>query len=65
MALYSADSFVRDVVLGPRLKIIIMNILPESNCYELKKYPLKIALIYVSLDYHEVPSSKLKCFACN
>ena len=35
------------MVLGPRLKIIIMNILPESNCNELKKYPLKIAFMFL------------------
>ena len=34
---------VQYVVLGPRVKVINLNILPESSCNELK-YSLKIAL---------------------
>ena len=36
------------VVLGPRVKVIFLNILPESSCNELK-YSLKIAFMFVSI----------------
>ena len=36
------------VVLGPRLKVIILNILPESKRNELK-YSLKIAFMFLSI----------------
>ena len=39
---------VRYVALGPRLKIIIMNILPESKHNELK-YSLNIAFLVLSI----------------
>ena len=39
---------VQYVVLGPRLKVINLNILPESKCNELK-YSLKIAFIFFSI----------------
>ena len=39
---------VQYVVLGLRLKVINLNILPESKCNELK-YSLKIAFIFFSI----------------
>ena len=36
------------VVLGPRVKVINLNILPESSCNELK-YSLKIAFMFLSI----------------
>ena len=36
------------MVLGPRLKVINLNILPESSRNELK-YSLKIVLMYLSI----------------
>ena len=36
------------VVLGPRVKVINLNILPESTCNELK-YSLKIAFMFLSI----------------
>ena len=39
---------VRYVVLGPRLKVINLNILPESSRNELK-YSLKIAFVFLSI----------------
>ena len=36
------------MVLGPRLKVMILSILPESNCNELK-YSLKIAFMFLSI----------------
>ena len=52
------------MVLGPRLKVIILNILPESKRSALK-YSLKIARFYVPLDNREVSTSRHKNFACN
>ena len=40
--------YVQYVVLGPRLKVINLNILPESSCNELK-YSLKIAFMFLSI----------------
>ena len=39
---------VQYVVLGPRVKVINLNILPESTCNELK-YSLKIAFMFLSI----------------
>ena len=39
---------VQYVVLGPRVKVINLNILPESSCNELK-YSLKIAFMFLSI----------------
>ena len=39
---------VQYVVLGPRLKVINLNILPESSRNELK-YSLKIAFMFLSI----------------
>ena len=39
---------IQYVVLGPRVKVINLNILPESSCNELK-YPLKIAFMFLSI----------------
>ena len=39
---------VQYVVLGPRVKVISLNILPESSCNELK-YSLKIAFMFLSI----------------
>ena len=39
---------LRYVVLGPRVKVINLNILPESSCNELK-YSLKIAFMFLSI----------------
>ena len=39
---------VQYVVLGPRVKVINLNILPESSCNELK-YFLKIAFMFLSI----------------
>ena len=39
---------VQYVVLGPRLKVINLNILPESSCNKLK-YSLKIAFMFLSI----------------
>ena len=36
------------MVLGPRVKVINLNILPESSCNELK-YSLKIAFTFLSI----------------
>ena len=36
------------MVLGPRVKVINLNILPESSRNELK-YPLKIAIMFLSI----------------
>ena len=36
------------VVLGPRVKVIHLNILPESSCNELK-YSLKIGFTFLSI----------------
>ena len=35
-------------VLGPRVKVINLNFLPESSCNELK-YSLKIAFMFLSI----------------
>ena len=43
-----ALSTVQYVVLGPRLKIILLNILPESKRNELK-YPLNLAFMFFSI----------------
>ena len=43
-----ALSTVQYVVLGPRLKIILLNILPESKRNELK-YSLNLALMFLSI----------------
>ena len=40
---------VQYVVLGPRLKVINLNILPESSRNELK-YSLKIAFMFFSIN---------------
>ena len=53
---------VQYVVLGPRLKVNILNILPELKRNELK-YSLKIA--FVPLDNREVSSSRHRYFAWN
>ena len=39
---------IQYVVLGPRVKVINLNILPESSCNELK-YSLKIAFMFLSI----------------
>ena len=39
---------VQYVVLGPRVKVINLNILPESSRNELK-YSLKIAIMFLSI----------------
>ena len=39
---------VQYVVLGPRVKVINLNILHESSCNELK-YSLKIAFMFMSI----------------
>ena len=52
---------IQYVVLGPRLKVVNLNILPESLRYELK-YGLKIPFI-VPLHNPEVSSSRHKHFA--
>ena len=39
---------VQYVVLGPRVKVINLNILHESSCNELK-YSLKIAFMFLSI----------------
>ena len=39
---------VQYVVLGPRVKVINLNILPESSCNELK-YSLEIAFMFLSI----------------
>ena len=36
------------MVLGPRVKVIDLNILPETSCNELK-YSLKIAFMFLSI----------------
>ena len=36
------------MVLGPRVKVINLNILPESSCNELK-YSVKIAFMFLSI----------------
>ena len=41
-------SYLQYVVLGPRLKVINLNILPESSRNELK-YSLKIAIMFLSI----------------
>ena len=40
--------YIQYVVLGPRVKVINLNILPESSCNELK-YSLKIAFMFLSI----------------
>ena len=42
------DPVIQYVVLGPRVKVINLNILPESSCNELK-YSLKIAFMFLSI----------------
>ena len=42
------DLAVQYVVLGPRVKVINLNILTESSCKELK-YSLKIAFMFLSI----------------
>ena len=42
------DPIIQYVVLGPRLKVINLNILPESSCNELKYSP-KIAFMFLSI----------------
>ena len=42
---FDDSRYVQYVVLGPRLKVIILNILPESKRNELK-YSLNIAFIF-------------------
>ena len=44
----TALHWVQYVVLGPRLKIILLNILPESKRNELK-YPLNLAFMFFSI----------------
>ena len=39
---------IQYVVLGPRVKVINLNILPESSCNELE-YSLKIAFMFLSI----------------
>ena len=39
---------IQYVVLGQRVKVINLNILPESSCNELK-YSLKIAFMFLSI----------------
>ena len=39
---------IQYVVLGPRVKVIYLNILPESSCNELK-YSLKVAFMFLSI----------------
>ena len=48
MGLRNRDCTVQYVVLGPRLKVINLNVLPESSCNELK-YSLKIAFMFLSI----------------
>ena len=45
---YMYSAYVQYVVLGPRVKVINLNILPESSCNELK-YSLKIAFMFLSI----------------
>jgi len=45
---YMYSAYVQYVVLGPRVKVINLNILPESSCNKLK-YSLKIAFIFLSI----------------
>ena len=52
------------MVLGPRVKVITLNILPQSKRTELK-YSLKIAFMFVSFFNPEVSSSRHKYFAWN
>ena len=40
--------YIQYVVLGPRVKVINLNMLPESSCNELK-YSLKIAFMILSI----------------
>ena len=42
------DPIIQYVVLGPRVKVINLNVLPESSCNELK-YSLKIAFMFLSI----------------
>ena len=42
------QKIVQYVVLGPRVKVINLNVLPESSCNELK-YSLKIAFMFLSI----------------
>jgi len=42
------ENTIQYVVLGPRVKVINLNILPESSCNELK-YSLKIAFMFLSI----------------
>ena len=57
LACFFSLSSLQYVVLGPRVKILILNILPESKRSELK-FSLKIAFMFLS-DNFKVASSKL------
>ena len=52
---------IQYVVLGPRVKVINLNILPESSCNELK-YSLKIAFMFLSIILKfQVPDMNILC----
>ena len=61
---YSSCCSLQYVVIGPRVKFIILNILSESKRSELK-FSLKIAFVFKARDNFNVESSKLKYFSCN